>query len=250
MGLLSTAQHCRVEVYDLLPSTNLALKERTDESTGLVIVADHQSAGIGRLGRNFHSPEGTGLYFSLLIKLGGKQIDPAKITAMAAVAVCRAIESVLPLSVRIKWVNDIFLGEKKVCGILAQGIADVERGGLSAVILGIGVNVYEPLEGFPKELRKIAAALTLQKQEDLRNRLLAAILNEFFAFYEGKTDADAVLEYRKYCFLQGMHVMVHTPRDIRPATVLDVDDEYHLVVRFEDDHVISHLHAGEISIRF
>ena len=124
-----------------------------------MLVAESQTAGRGRLGRSFHSPVGTGLYMSILLRPTFSAERALFITTAAAVAVCRAIEQETGLKPQIKWVNDIYLHEKKICGILTESSINFETKGLKWAVLGIGLNLSEPEGGFPEEIRSVAGAL-------------------------------------------------------------------------------------------
>ncbi len=154
-----------IEQYDTVTSTNDLLKEkaRAGAPAGTVIVAARQTAGRGRMGRSFLSEDG-GLYMSVLLRPEGAAVDALQITAHAAVAVALAVEKHTGKPAAIKWVNDIYQGGKKVCGILAEGQASA--GGMDFVVLGIGVNLKEPDGGFPKELRDIAGALATEVDKE------------------------------------------------------------------------------------
>lgn len=104
--------------------------------------------------------------------------ESLKITAAAAVAVCRAVEKVCKVSLGIKWVNDLYLGEKKVCGILTEAVSDFETGDIELVVVGIGINLKEPKDGFPKELGDIAGTVLKEGEHVDRNLLVAEIVNE------------------------------------------------------------------------
>ena len=146
-GLGTEWQGVDVRVFREVDSTNLRLKEAARAgmaSAPCLLIADSQTAGRGRLGRTFVSPPGAGLYMSLLCAPPAGT-GSGGVTILAAVAVCRAIEELTGLSPKIKWVNDLFLGGKKVCGILAEGLE-------AGVILGIGVNLISPPGGYPPEV--------------------------------------------------------------------------------------------------
>lgn len=233
-----------VRCYNTVSSTNILLKQAAMDGAaeGAVIIAHSQTAGKGRKGRSFYSPHGSGLYMSLLLK---PDLDTAgKITAMAAVAVCRAIGKTLSIEADIKWVNDILLGGKKVCGILAEAATGGE--GVMFAVLGIGINVYAPEEGFPEELADIAGALTKQVQPDLRNKLAAAILDEFWNIYSKKESV--ANEYNRRCIVPGKRINVIKAGSTKPALALGLDDDCHLIVRYDDGEVES-LESGEISIK-
>lgn len=156
----------KIQVVDSIDSTNEALKRLVKEAKasggehsvdvlhGTVVIAKHQTAGKGRRGRSFYSPEDTGLYMSILFKPEVKMEQMVRITTMAAAAVSCAIEKVSGKKTEIKWVNDIYADGKKVVGILTEAGPDY-------AILGIGVNLWEPKGGFPEEIRNIAGALNL-----------------------------------------------------------------------------------------
>jgi BirA family biotin operon repressor/biotin-[acetyl-CoA-carboxylase] ligase len=135
-----------------------------------------QSAGRGRLGRSFYSPGDTGLYMSILLRPALQPENAVLITCAAAVAVSNAIREVCGEEVQIKWVNDLFLHQKKVCGILTEASFSAQTNGLDYAVCGIGVNVYPPENGFPEELASIAGAVCSAPEEGLRDRLAAAIL--------------------------------------------------------------------------
>lgn len=230
--------------YDTVSSTNILLKQAALEgaSEGTVIMADSQTAGKGRMGRSFHSPDGSGLYMSLLLK--PDLATAGKITTMAAVAVCRAIGKTLSKEVDIKWVNDILLDGKKVCGILAEAAGSGD--GLMFVVLGIGVNVYAPVDGFPEELSDIAGALTEDAQPDLRSKLAAAILDEFWGIYSKKENI--AQEYNGRCIVPGKRVNVIKNGVAKPALALSLDEVCRLVVRYDNGETET-LESGEISIK-
>ena len=157
---LDTDMPVYLQVQTEVTSTNTLLKAQAEQGApeGTVLIAESQTAGKGRLGRHFTSPPGTGIYFSLLLRPHCTAEKSLFITTTAAVAVCEAIEQVTGLNPQIKWVNDIYLNEKKVCGILTEASVDFENGGLNWAVLGIGINIAVPKEGFPEEIRSIAGA--------------------------------------------------------------------------------------------
>ena len=149
-----------VVFFDKTVSTNEEIKliaESGEEFT--VAVAREQTGGKGRMGRKFESPVG-GLYFSVLLKPRFSAETCLKITTAAAVAMARAIEKVCGKSAEIKWVNDIYIKQKKVCGILTEGVFDAENGHIKYAVLGVGVNVATPKGGFPEEIRETAGVLS------------------------------------------------------------------------------------------
>ena len=184
---LDTDMPVYLQVQTEVTSTNTLLKAQAEQGApeGTVLIAESQTAGKGRLGRHFTSPPGTGIYFSLLLRPHCTAEKSLFITTTAAVAVCEAIEQVTGLNPQIKWVNDVYLNEKKVCGILTEASVDFENGGLNWAVLGIGINIAVPEEGFPEEIRSIAGAIFDGPcPVEMRSRISAAVISRFFALYK------------------------------------------------------------------
>ena len=181
----------KIEVHDSLDSTNNEAKRRlgAGDNGNLLIVADKQTAGRGRMGHSFYSPEHTGIYMTLSLELGKPLYHPERITLAAAVAVVRAVEPFLSERLRLKWVNDIFYRGKKVCGILSEGITDLETGLIQHAIVGIGLNV-RPAD-FPSELEGIAGSLDLVTPT--RNEIVGRIAGELLSLYQ-EPESDAYMQ--------------------------------------------------------
>jgi BirA family biotin operon repressor/biotin-[acetyl-CoA-carboxylase] ligase len=239
-----------IEVYKSLDSTNTLLKTLAGQGApeGTVIVAEAQTAGRGRMERTFFSPAGKGVYFSLLLRPDVNAADATRITTAAAVAVAEALESVAGVPAAIKWVNDVFVGDRKVCGILTEGAFNMETGGMEYVVLGIGVNVATPTGGFPPELAGIAAAVKAASEPGLKSRLIAEILKRFWSYFVGLEDKSYLAAYKKKSFILGRAVDVITGATARRATALDIDGDCRLVVRYEDGETAA-LYSGEVRIR-
>lgn len=249
--LNDAANPFRLEVHKTVTSTNTVLKQLASrgEAEGLVVVAEEQSAGKGRLGRRFYSPPETGVYFSLLLRPKVNASDATLITTAAAVSVAKAIEAVTDSKAEIKWVNDVFCDGKKVCGILTEGSFDMESGGLEYAVLGIGINVKMPEDGFPGEISDIAAAISAGEiSAELRSKLIAETLKCFWSYYKNLPDKSFLKEYKQRSFVLGRDILVLSGESSRKARALDLDDECRLVVRFEDGSVET-LSSGEVSIR-
>ncbi|MDD7593839.1 MAG: biotin--[acetyl-CoA-carboxylase] ligase [Peptoniphilaceae bacterium] len=253
----------QIHVTPSAPSTNDALREAAQQGApeGLVLIAREQTAGRGRRGRSFHSPADTGIYMSLLLR--PQHITPqqaTRVTTMAAVALSESIEETTGEPAAIKWVNDIFMHGKKVAGILTECALDLETGLLDYVILGLGINVYPPRDGFPPDLVSIATSISTQRGDDLKNRLVAAFLQHFYEDYAEACPCDSergkssgtrpsyVDRYRARCFIIGETVDLVGAEGIKTVFVHDVDDDCRLVVEDEDGQ-IQHLLGGEIHIR-
>lgn len=226
-----------VTVLAEIPSTNTALKEMAaqDASIGTTLIAARQTGGRGRLGRQFHSPEG-GLYLSTLIA----PTDTA--TCCAAVAAARAIESLCDAKIDVKWVNDLYLNGRKVAGILAEGVFAPD-GALTAVVLGIGINVG--VTDFPDELKPIATSLGNEGFILAREDVAAAFLGELT---NALTDSTAMDEYRRRNIVLGRPITVMRGGETYPATAETITDAGHLLVRDENGHTHA-LSSGEVSVR-
>ncbi len=242
-----------LEVFEEIDSTNTYLKERVGEDPGLLswhtAIASSQTAGRGRMGRSFASPAGTGLYLSVLLRPNVSPEIATRITTAAAVCACRAIKKSTDAEPKIKWVNDIYVRDKKVCGILTEASIDPATKKLSYVVMGIGFNVYCPEGGFPEEIKDIAGAITTEKKEDLRCRLAAEFLKEFYLLCSDLNKADFSDEYKRRCFILGKDINVISGNSVRSAKALDLDPECRLIVKYYDDGSTEAISSGEVSIR-
>lgn len=239
----------RISVEREVDSTNAILRRQAAQGAeeGTVLIASAQTQGRGRLGRQFHSPADTGIYLSLLLRPVCAAEQAITITTAAAVAVCEAIEATTGQRAEIKWVNDIFVNGKKVCGILTEAAMSIESGRLDYAVLGIGVNAYLPDGGFPDELREIAGAVRTEHTAGFRSRLSAEILSRFWGYYTAPP-ADLAKEYRQRSFVCGKRITVHRGGTALSATALHIDDHYSLRVRYDDGQEEA-LSSGEISVR-
>lgn len=251
----------RIHVFKSLESTNLTAKKMALDGApaGTVVIAEEQTRGRGRMGRSFCSPPAGGIYMSFILK---PRFDTAKsvlITTAASVAVCRAIEIITGISCRIKWVNDIYLGEKKICGILTEAVTDFESGHIEYIVLGIGINYSTNPAAFPAELAGIAGSLFEEVPEDgiSRNRLIAEVIDQVLEINEKLESKEFIHEYKNRSFVLGKEILViptaglsrdRSPADGIPAAAEDIDEDGGLVVRYRDGSVQT-LNSGEISIR-
>jgi len=239
-----------IGVYETVSSTNTVLREKADAGArqGTVVISASQTEGRGRMGRGFFSPTDTGIYLSILLRPELHASDATLITTAAAVAVCEALESVTDTRPQIKWVNDIFLDGKKVCGILTEASIGMENGNIEYAVLGAGINVYPPQSGFPDKLGETAGFVLKTRQSDAKNRLAAEVLNRFSYWYHRLGAGDFIGEYRRRSLAPGKRITVVSGGRETPATALDIDSQCRLIVRYDDGRVAA-LHSGEISIR-
>ena len=208
----------------------------------------HVSGGRGRRGRSFASPPGTGLYLSKVLRRALPMQNAVLVTSAAAVAVCRAIQAVSGKRLEIKWVNDLYFCGKKCCGILTEAAADVESGGLDHLVVGIGLNLYEPEGGWPEALAPIATAVFAPGETVNRCRLAAAVADELLALCGALPDIPFMEEYRARNLVPGRDVLILQNGESRPAHALAITDDGRLRVRLPDGGEET-LSFGEISIR-
>ncbi len=263
---LSDEARTHIQVADCVTSTNSILKEQAllGAPEGTLLITTEQTAGRGRLGRNFHSPKGTGLYLSLLLRPTLPPEDAVLLTAAISVAATEAITELTGKEPKIKWVNDLYLDGKKIAGILTEASMDPTSGSLSYAVIGIGINLKEPTGGFPKDLAGIAGALyqnserstsphttnTPTRPQELPARLVAGILNHFYKYYDHLTERAFLASYRAHSCLIGQKILVKnlaTDTEGRPATALDIDAECNLVVEYEDG-TREALHSGDVTL--
>lgn len=238
-------------VLPTAPSTNALVREKANQGRpeGCVIVACEQTDGRGRYGRQFFSPVDSGVYLSLLLRPTAYSPQQATcLTAAAAAAMCQAIEAVTGQQPGIKWVNDIFLHGKKVCGILTEAAVGLETGTLNYMVLGAGVNLYPPAEGFPEEIQSIAGSVLEHSCPEAKNRLVGEFLNRFWDFY-ARPECRAYLEdYRARSLAVGRRVTVLSNGQAVSAYAYGIDDDFRLLVRYENGDTEA-LSYGEIRIQ-
>ena len=250
-NLDANCKDIRPEVFVRVDSTNTICieKAKEGEAEGYVAVSGSQSAGRGRRGKAFFSPAESGIYMSILLRpvcLTDNQV--LHFTTMAAVAVSEAIEAVSDKNADIKWVNDVYIDGKKVCGILSEASYSTKTKKLEYVVVGIGINAYEPSEGFPSSIAEIAGSVFDEPAAGLKNRLVAEILNRFMAYYKQLPETAYSEEYIRRSLAIDKDVTVISGKSQRMAHVLGIDSEFGLKVRYEDG-TEDILRSGEISIK-
>lgn len=252
-ALSEQCKHCSLKVYSSLDSTNTEVRRLAvqEASEGTVIIAEEQLKGRGRQGRYFFSPSSTGLYMSILLR-PKEDVSPLLITTAAAVAVAQAVEQITGLTAQIKWVNDIYCREKKVCGILTEGCFFSGSAHLQYAVLGIGVNLLSPQAGFPQDIQNRAGSLYQNEKPPvfLKEKLAAAILTHFWKWYENLNVMEHLDEYRRRSFLIGktVEVLTTTGEVTDVAVVTGISDTFALQVTTTDG-IKKELSSGEVSIR-
>lgn len=240
----------KIRIFSSLPSTNTTAKEMAScgAPEGTLCIAETQTHGRGRLGRDFYSPAKSGIYMSLVLRPRVKSENILLVTTMAAVAVCDAIIEITGLNPKIKWVNDIYLHDKKVCGILTEASFSTESDIPEYLILGIGVNLTNPQKGFPNNLKQIAGHVLDDNKLCSRSRMIAAILKHFYKYYN-KFELKAFIDiYRARDFLSGKDVTVNRGTDSFPAHVLGVNNDLSLKIMNENGK-IENLFSGDVSLK-
>lgn len=237
-----------VQLYDTLESTNRTAKLLALEGAahGTLVLAGGQTAGRGRLGRSFASPAGKGVYCSVVLRPPLPAANAQTATIGAAVAVCRAVQTLCGLELAIKWVNDLYYKGKKVCGILTEAGTDLESGQLEWLVVGIGLNLTTSPADWPEELARTAGSLYPGGPAPVgRAALAGAIARELLALCP---DFSCLDEYRALCFVPGHWVTVCTNRETYAAKALFIDGCGQLVVERENGRTVA-LRHGEVSIR-
>lgn len=216
---------------DKVTSTNDILKnnaEKYEDKT--VLVAREQTAGKGRMGRSFYSPP-TGLYFSVLLK--DIKSNPTSLTIIAAVAVMKGIYETFGISAQVKWVNDIILGSKKICGILAEGVFSGSR--ISHAVVGIGINIST--KEFPDEIKDIAGSL--EKDSNNSDILLHNILKNFDEEINNSDSKSYLDFYKKNCLTLNKKVrLLVNDNSYEEGFAFDIDDNANLLVKKESGETI------------
>ena len=231
-----------VRVFNEIDSTNTEAKRMALDgfSGDALLVAHHQTAGRGRMGRSFYSPAQTGAYFSILHTLTTPLCDAVAITSAASVAVMRAIRALAGIQTDIKWVNDLYYNGKKVCGILTEAVSAGES---AHVIVGIGINL--DTVDFPEELAAIAGSLNAQIDTA---KLIAEIYRQISFYLQDASNREWLEDYRKHSMVLGRKVAWGNAESSKTGLAEAIDEDGALLIREENGNLVR-LHTGEISIR-
>lgn len=238
-----------IVILNEVDSTNTYLKELAKNSTidRMAVIADKQTGGRGRLGRSFVSNQGSGIYMSILLRPELSIHAAKKITCMASVATTRAIDKLTRAKTSIKWVNDIYLNQKKICGILTEGATSLEQNSMEYVIIGIGIDCYH--QTFDEELSK--RVTTIEDELGItisRNALISEIINIIIEYMDD-FDASSPLfmkEYVEKSFLIGMNVELQKGNETTIAKVIDINLDGELIVEDANRNRITYS-SGEIT---
>ena len=248
--LSTSALGRQLTVLDEVDSTNRAAKDLAAKGAphGTTVAADMQTMGRGRLGRSFISPSGTGVYVSTVVRPElPVELTPMMTTA-AAVTVAEAVEKLSGHETQIKWVNDVYLCGKKICGILTEASLGLETRSLDYAVIGIGVNVRSIRGKFDTELSRTATSIEDETGVIVdRNRLCAEILNRLEVHLASIPERGFIEEYRRREFLTGNDITANIGSESIAGKALGVDSDLNLIVEFPDG-TVRHLGSGEANL--
>ncbi len=244
------AKNIKIKSFNCVESTNKTARELAQNGAheGTAVVALRQTAGKGRLGRSFLSLKG-GVYLSIILRPQISPEDTLYITVAAAVAAADAIESISNKKCEIKWVNDIFINGKKICGILTEGEFQAD-GALGFAVLGVGINLFAPKGGFPDYL-PLADSVFDRKakifsKKALKEQIIADFANKFFEFYQNLQDKRYIKAYQQRSLLTGKSITYQKDGKTFFATVSGIDDNARLLVKSGNQTIA--LSTGEVQI--
>lgn len=240
----------KIMVYDEVTSTNTVAKELASSGAehGTLVVADTQTEGKGRLGRVFVSPKGKGLYMSMIVRPPFSIETASLITSSVACGVASAVEKLCNHDVRIKWVNDLYMNGRKMCGILTEASLGMEMKSLDYAVVGIGINVRSAEGGFSRDLR--VSATSIEDETGLktdRNRLCAEVVNSLEYYLDNTENRNFIREYRKRELLTGNTITANVNGSTIIAFAEGIDDNANLVVKLPDG-TLKNLSSGEANL--
>lgn len=244
--LSDSAREIDIYTFDSIDSTNNEAKRLISkgEKNTLLICADRQTAGRGRNGKTFYSPEKTGVYMSVVIHPEAPLSIAARATTATAVAVCEAIEELTDKKPKIKWVNDIFLENKKICGILTEAVSKPGTLTAQSLIIGVGINLSTSV--FPDELKNTAGSLNADGID--KSTLIARICDRIIEYSKDLENPSHIEKYKKRCFVLGKKIFFVRNGESLTATAVDIDENGGLVIK-NDNGETQTLKSGEISIK-
>ena len=234
-----------VHIFDNIDSTNSYCKKLAEDSceTPVLVVADTQSQGRGRLGRSFFSPAGTGIYMSILQKTNELSVPCNLLTVAAGTATCTELRSLCDKDIKIKWVNDIFADGKKVCGILAEGIAATGDTHPSLAVVGIGINV-STLD-FPEDIKNIAGSVNTEGIT--RNDIISRVIKRFIKICKEYSPEELISEYKQHSLVLGKKICFVQNNKAYSGVAKDINIDGNLIVETTESETIT-LKSGEVSL--
>lgn len=239
---------------DTVDSTNTYARKLLASEIGsgeaVLVTASEQTAGRGRTGKSFSSLRDNGIYMTLAVPLRRKPQDAVFLTCAAGTAVHQVLSLATGLPFAIKWVNDIYLSEKKVAGILTEAITDMDTGLMTHALIGIGLNCNADIARLPEELKDIAGTFPYEGDPLLLAEEIAARVSETIAVsFSGEEGYQKVLaDYRGAQLLTGREVFWEENGNLRRGIAAGINDRAELLVRTEEGTVS--LSSGEVSVRW
>ena len=240
----------RIHYFPTIDSTNTQAKHLAAQGAphGTVLIAGHQTGGRGRLGRSFHSPEGMGIYLSVILRPGCPAKDLMHLTCATGVAMCDAVEAAAGFRPGIKWTNDLIWGKRKLGGILTE-LSLKPGGSVDYAVVGIGLNCCQQEADFPEDIRNIAASLSMAAGHPVAPaQLAAAMVTALEAMAAALFAPDWISRYQRDCLTVGQEISLVRGDTIRHGLAIGVDAEGALIVRFPDGHEDA-VSSGEVSVR-
>ena len=250
-SLSSDIKKSDIHILDTTDSTNNYAKKLAEEGApeNTIVIANEQTSGKGRLGRSFISPKNTGIYMSIILRPDMK-IDIAQmLTSCIAVSAAKAIDSLYKCNTRIKWVNDLMVNDKKICGILTEATIDCEAANFRYIVAGIGINVGSIRSVFDNELLETASSLEDETGIVIpRSRIIAAVIDSVINDYMSLSDKSFLDEYRKRSWITGKPVTIYAHGIQKDAVAVDIDDTAGLVVKYKNGET-EVINSGEARVR-
>jgi BirA family biotin operon repressor/biotin-[acetyl-CoA-carboxylase] ligase len=223
-----------IYAHDTVVTTQSLAHEAASKGApeGTLVIAEQQTGGKGRLGRQWHSPKGTGIWMSLIVRPEIPLPQTPQMTLLTAVTVAKTIRQTVDVPVLIKWPNDIFIGEKKVCGILTELNAESDR--VNYLVIGIGINVNTVETDFPEDLLKVATSLRIASGQKIKR---AAFIQNFCRIFEEEYDyylrhgfERVKREWEANSYSIGRQVTVRTIHSTLEGRAIGLDAEGVLIV--------------------
>ncbi len=241
-----------IHYFDEIDSTNTKAKELAEQGApeGTLVIAENQTLGRGRRGRQWYSSHGKGIYATIILRPNIPPTGAPRITLMTAVAMAKALLSQVNMSIRIKWPNDILVKNKKLLGILTE--ISTEMDAVNYILVGFGLNVNTPHQDFPSEIRDIATSVFVETgEEQSRRRLLQACLEQFETHYNmfKQNEFGTILQQWKLLSkTMGSKIVVDVLGRKHTGIILDIDDDGVLILK-DNENKIHRIFSGDITLQ-
>lgn len=240
--------------FDTIDSTSTFARELVADrelTEPVLVTAEQQTAGRGRTGKTFSSERGNGLYMTVAFQVGRRPQDSLFVTVAAAVAVCEVLREAGCLNAEIKWVNDIYVSDRKVGGILTEAVTDPDTGIMRCVLVGIGLNIDADMNKFPEELRNRVGTLRRLRmsKETLARKIAEHLIERVTGVFSRESIRSEVLDrYREHSMIIGREVFWEENGTKKTGFAIDIDDNANLIISTDDEEV--KLDSGYVSILF